>query len=192
MLTYDLVDGLSDEQLVLAAQSGDERAMEGIIARYRSFVSATVSGYYAIGFDKEDIVQEGMIGLYKAVLDYNPEKAGFRSFARLCILRRVFSLLKFTSRQKNVPQNLCVSLDSDEGETKASEVCDPEALLINKEDMLGYIEKINAVLSPFELQVLSYYVDKLSYKDISKILGKDIKSVDNAVQRIKKKLGAIK
>ena len=200
MLTYNTVDNLSDEQLVEKAQAGDSYAMESIILRYRNTVNAVASKYYAVGFDREDIVQEGMIGLYNAVLDYNPEKNHFKSFAGLCITRRIISLIKLSARQKHIPLNSSVSLNSvvsEESDTyladvlTASDSTDPETLVISKEACYGYTKKIQGLLSPFELKVLACCIDGLSYKDISERLKRDVKAVDNAIQRIRKKLEAV-
>ena len=200
MLTINAADGLSDEQLVKMAQSGDSDAMESIILRYRNMVNAVASKYYAVGFDREDIIQEGMIGLYNAVLDYNPEKNLFKAFAGLCITRRIITLIKFSARQKHIPLNSSVSLNSavsEESDTyladilEASDSTNPEKLVISKEAYNGYTKKIQSLLSPFELQVLMCCMDGLSYKDISAKLKKDIKAIDNAIQRIRKKLEAV-
>ena len=200
MLTINAVDTLSDEQLAKKAQSGDSCAMESIILRYNNTVKAIASRYYAIGFEKEDIIQEGMIGLYSAVLSYNSEKTLFKSFAVLCITRRILSLIKSSSRQKHMPLNSCLSLNSvmcDEDNMPLSDVLtasdntNPEKLLISKEAYIGYTKKIQNILSPFELQVLNCCIEGLSYKDISASLQKDIKSIDNAIQRIRKKLEPI-
>ncbi len=200
MLLSQSVDILSDEELVRMAQSGDVTATEHIIMRYRSVVASCVAGYFAKGFDKDDIFQEGMIGLYKAILDYDGSKASFRSFAMLCISRKIISLVKSSMRKKNLPLNTSISLDSSLGEggdaylidvLKASDESNPEIIFINKENFNHCKRKINQILSPFEKKVLSYQLEKMSYKQISEMLGRDIKSIDNAVQRIRKKLEGV-
>lgn len=197
MLTYTTSDCLSDDLLIKEAQSGNRQAMECIILRYKGLVNAVASKYYAVGFEKDDIIQEGMLGLYSAVLDYKFDKKIFKSFACLCITRRIISLLKSSSRQKHIPLNSSISLNSIISEDRgaylidvltASDKTNPEAILISKEEYSCYTEKINSNLSRFELRVLSFYIDGFSYKAISEILRKDVKSVDNAVQRIRKKL----
>lgn len=197
MLTHDTSVCLSDEALIKEARSGNRQAMESIIIRYKNLVNTVASKYYAAGFEKDDIIQEGMLGLYSAVLDYKSDKNVFSSFACLCITRRIISLLKSSARQKHIPLNSSVSLNSIISEEngaylidvlKASDLTNPEAILISKEEYAGYTEKINNNLSSFELKVLSFYIDGFSYKAISEMLKKDVKSVDNAVQRIRKKL----
>ena len=190
---------MSDEELVEAAQSGNKDAMDDIILRYKNLVYMTASRYYMQGFDNDDIVQEGMLGLYSAILDYKGGKAKFKTFATMCITRKIISLLKSATRQKNIPLNSSVSLDAPltEGNCSLSDVLlssdrkNPETMVITSENLSHYENGIKNNLSPFELKFLFYQLDGLTYKDIAKILNKDIKSVDNAVQRIKKKLKSI-
>lgn len=200
MLLSQSVDILSDDELVKLAQSGDKVATECIILRYRNLVTSCMPGYFAKGFDRDDIFQEGMIGLYKAILDYDSTKASFRSFAMLCISRKIISLVKSSTRKKNLPLNTSISLNSSVCESndrylvdilKGSDESNPEIMFINKESFNHCKKKINGILSPFEKKVLSYQLEKMSYKKIGEKLGRDIKSIDNAVQRIRKKLEGI-
>jgi len=199
MLLSGSVDTMADEELVRLAQSGNSYATECIIMRHRGLVASCTPGYFAKGFDSDDIFQEGMIGLYKAILDYDNSKASFKSFAMLCISRKIISLVKSSTRKKNLPLNSSISLDSsvcENGDTylidilRAPDDSNPEIMFINKENFNHCKTKINQILSPFEKKVLSYHLEKKSYKEISQKLGKDTKSIDNAVQRIRKKLAS--
>lgn len=188
-----------DEILVRLAKNGDSLALEYLMQKYRSFVKAKSRSYFLIGADKEDIVQEGMIGLYKSIRDFNSEKlTSFRVFAELCITRQIITAIKTATRQKHIPLNSYVSLNKpiydEESERTLLDIIvgvkptDPEELIINKEQ-LKYVEcKICEVLSPLEREVLSLYVEGKSYQEISYELDRHVKSIDNALQRVKKKL----
>lgn len=186
------VDDVSDEALIKEAQNGNKKAMEDVILRYRSLVGSVASGYYGVGFDADDIIQEGMIGLYNAVLDYKSDKASFLAFARVCISRRIVSLLKASSRKKNQPLNTSISLSHIENVELLSELSknthNPETKIIDDEALKLQKEKIKKLLSDFEMQVFELYTKDIPYKEIAKILGKGEKTIDNAVQRIRKKL----
>jgi RNA polymerase sporulation-specific sigma factor len=194
---------LTDEELALYAQSGREEgkeAFETIIQRYRGFVQHKVRTYFLAGADHEDIVQEGMIGLYKAVKDFNGEKySSFKTFAGVCITRQIITAVKTATRQKHIPLNSYVSLNKKvyDSEGTLAELIpethpsDPETILIDQENYSGIEYKINRALSKLELQVLNYYLENRSYSEISELIHKDIKSVDNALQRIKKKVEAL-
>ena len=183
---------LSDEELVKAAQNGDNEALEAI-------VYAKSKPYFLAGADDDDIIQEGLIGLYKAVMDFDGDRFPFfKVFAGVCVTRHIITAVKAASRKKHLPLNSYVSLDKntydDDSDTTLldiiafSELQDPEAILIDRENMDGMEYKINKVLSKLETEVLVYYLEGLSYQEIAEKLGKDTKAVDNAVQRIKKKL----
>lgn len=192
---------LSDEEVVALAQRGDEKALEHIIARYRNFVHMRAQPYFLIGADKDDIIQEGMIGLYKAVKGYKHQKASFKAFAGVCVSRQIISAVKSATRQKHIPLNSYISLDknvfdSEEDATLLDLLSDqspqdPESILIDREHLDGIEYKINKTLSKLELEVLMYYLDGRTYQEIADLVRKDPKSVDNAIQRIKKKIEVI-
>lgn len=191
----------SDEDLVAEAQGGDEEALSGLLRRYRKFARAKSRSYFLVGGDREDIVQEGMIGLYKAVRDYNPnEGASFRSFAELCITRQILTAIKTATRQKHFPLNSYVSFDKphndDPGFTvgdtllveEQDEGGDPLAVLIASDELATLQRSVDALLSDLEANVLELYVQGRSYQEIAGMLGRHVKSIDNALQRIKRKL----
>lgn len=193
------LEELSDEQLVKSAQNGDNAALETILSRYKNLVYSKSKPYFLAGADNDDIVQEGFIGLYKAVKDFDPERFPFfKVFAGVCVTRHIITAVKAASRKKHFPLNSYVSLDKntydEDGDTTLLDVIafnklqDPEAILIDRENVDGMEYKINKALSKLELEVLVYYLKEMSYSEIANELGKDVKSVDNAIQRIKKKL----
>ncbi len=193
------LDELSDEQLVKIAQSGDDNALETILSRYKNLVRAKSKPYFLAGADDDDIVQEGFIGLYKAVTDFDGERFPvFKVFASICVKRRIITAVKAASRKKHLPLNSYVSLDKntydDDSDTTLldviafNELQNPEAIFIDRENVDGMEYKINKTLSKLELQVLVGYLDGMSYNEISKKLNKDVKAIDNALQRVKKKL----
>ena len=190
-----------DEELVLMAQSGDDAAQEYLLDKYKSLVRAKSRAYFLIGADSEDIIQEGMIGLYKAVRDYNEEKnASFRSFAELCVNRQMITAIKAATRQKHQPLNSYVSLNKpvyeEESEqtymdflqSSSGSLLNPEALLIGQENKSFLEDQMVKNLSSFETRVLVLYSQGRSYFEISRVLDKPEKSIDNALQRVKKKL----
>lgn len=191
---------LSDEELVKAAQSGDKSALEAIMERYKNLVYAKSKPYFIVGADEDDIVQEGFIGLYNAVKDFDGDRLPFFGvFAGVCISRRILTAVKAATRQKHIPLNSYISLDNGgaDGDVPLAEtvtangVGDPEAILIDRENVDGIEYKINKVLSKLELAVLVYYLRDMSYQEIAELLGRDVKAVDNAIQRIRKKLEGI-
>lgn len=190
-----------DEELVLLAQKGDEGAQEYLLDKYKSLVRAKSRAYFLIGADSEDIIQEGMIGLYKAVRDYNRERnASFRSFAELCVNRQMITAIKAATRQKHQPLNSYVSLNKpvyeEESEqtymdflqSSSSALLNPEALLIGQENKSFLEDQMVKSLSSFETRVLVLYLQGRSYFEIANVLEKSEKSIDNALQRVKKKL----
>ncbi|MDD6484603.1 MAG: RNA polymerase sporulation sigma factor SigH [Clostridiales bacterium] len=192
-------NALCDEELVKRAQQGNKEALECIILRYRKLVYSKSKSFFLAGADSDDIIQEGLIGLYNAVMKFNVDKFPFfKVFAAICVKRRMITAVKEASRKKHSPLNSYVSLDNntfdDESDTTlldlipTGEVQDPEAILIDRENIDGMEYKINKTLSEFELEVLYYYLENHSYKEIADKLGRDVKAVDNAMQRIKKKL----
>lgn len=188
-----------DEELVENAKQGSSQALEYIINKYKNFVRAKARTYFLIGADREDIIQEGMIGLFKAIRDYKEDKlSSFRAFAELCITRQIITAIKTATRQKHIPLNSYVSLNKplfDEESDRTlmdmlSEVSisDPEELMINREDFNNIELKMGEVLSGLELEVLDSYLQGKSYFEISKDLNRQVKSIDNALQRVKRKL----
>ncbi|TWT11900.1 RNA polymerase sporulation sigma factor SigH [Planomicrobium sp. CPCC 101079] len=190
---------MTDEELVSLVHSGNTEALDFLITKFRHFVRMKARSYFLIGADKEDIIQEGMIGLYKAIRDFRSDKlSSFRAFAELCIIRQIITAIKTATRQKHIPLNSYVSLDKpiydEESDRTLMDVLtgnaidDPEELMINNEEFLYMEEKMGEVLSDFEREVLTFYLDGQSYQEISEKLGRHVKSIDNALQRVKRKL----
>jgi len=191
---------MDDEEAVLAAKAGNEKALEYLMHKYKNFVRAKAKTYFLIGADREDIIQEGMIGLYKAIRDFNGDKlSSFKCFAELCITRQIITAVKTATRQKHIPLNSYVSLnksifDEESDRTlmdvvsKSEAVFDPEEMIINREEIEGIEEKLNEILSKLEAKVLSLYLQGKSYSEIALILDRHVKSIDNALQRVKRKL----
>nr|WP_284446439.1 RNA polymerase sporulation sigma factor SigH [Paenibacillus hunanensis] len=192
-------DYQSDEDLVEAVRHGDSEALEYLITKYKNFVRAKARSYFLIGADREDIVQEGMIGLYKSIRDFKNDKlSSFKVFAELCITRQIITAIKTATRQKHIPLNSYVSLDKpiydeDSDRTLLDVICgspmsDPEELVINKEEFTGLEDKMSEILSDLERKVLMLYLDGRSYQEIAVDLCRHVKSIDNALQRVKRKL----
>jgi len=190
---------MSDDELVELVHQGDMEAQETLIKRYKNFVLAKSRSYFLVGADREDIVQEGMIGLYKAVRDYKIERlASFRAFAELCITRQIITAIKAATRQKHQPLNTYISLnkpiyDEESDRTlldilKGGKLSNPEALFISNETYDLIESEISSMLSDLEFDVLQEYLDGKSYQKIAESLDKHVKSVDNALQRVKRKL----
>ncbi len=188
-----------DEDIVEMSHSGDAAAEEYLLDKYKNFVRSKARSYFLVGADHEDIVQEGMIGLYKAIRDYRPDKlSSFRAFAELCITRQIITAIKAATRQKHIPLNNYVSLNKplyDEESDRTlldviveGRMSDPEELIINMENVGNIRAKINEVLSGLEQEVLNAYLDGKSYQEIAEALGRHVKSIDNALQRVKRKL----
>ncbi len=181
----------SDEEVAALAAAGNHDASNHLIARYRNYVYKCAASYFVTGGDREDIVQEGMIGLYKAIRDYNSNlSTSFSAFAAVCIKRQIISAVKASTRKKHIPLNSYISLSDSENENEnvASEKNEPLKVMLDKEYRKRVSVKISKLLSSFELKVLYCYLDGMSYSEISKAVGKDTKAVDNAIYRIKKKL----
>jgi len=188
-----------DEGLVRRARAGDQQAMDQIIARYRGFVRLKSSAYFLAGGDSEDLIQEGLIGLFKAVRDYRPEReASFRSFAELCVTRQIITAIKTAARNKHTPLNTYVSFSNtragSEQETTLADVLpddpvtDPINQAISTEELQSLVECLGKVLSPLESQVLAMYLEGRSYEEVAEKLECNPKSVDNALQRVKRKV----
>lgn len=193
------LDVMPEEYIVTKAREGDVNAQEFLIRQYKNFVRLKAKSYFLIGADKEDIIQEGMIGLFKAIRDFRSEKSpSFKAFAELCITRQMISAVKAATRQKHMPLNSYVSLDqpvNDEDSEQtlldvvASDLSsDPALLLISRESVESIEAKIRVLLSDFELKVLQMHIDGRNYHEIAKDLDRHAKSIDNALQRIKRKL----
>jgi RNA polymerase sporulation-specific sigma factor len=188
-----------DEQLVVFVRDGNSSALEYLINKYKNFVRAKARSYFLIGADREDIIQEGMIGLYKAIRDFKGDKlSSFKAFAELCITRQIITAIKTATRQKHIPLNSYVSLDKpiydEESERtlldiiSGSKVMDPEDLVINQEEFDDIEVKMGELLSDLERKVLMLYLDGRTYQEISVDLNRHVKSIDNALQRVKRKL----
>ena len=191
---------MTDEALVARSHAGDTRADEALYERYKNVVRMKARPYFLIGADREDLVQEGMIGLYKAIRDYTPDhNAGFRSFAEMCIVRQLITAIKSATRKKHAPLNTYVSFygGAYSEEEKERTLLDtmatvrtesPEDAFISKENMERILSSIEKLLTPLEKQVLDLFMDGYSYQQIAVMLGRGTKTVDNALQRIKRKL----
>ena len=189
----------SDEEIVMEAKNGDIIALEFLINKYKNFVKAKARSYFLIGADREDIIQEGMIGLYKAIRDFRDDKlSSFRAFAELCITRQIITAIKTATRQKHIPLNSYVSLnkpiyDEDSDRTlldilSGTKITDPEELMINREEYNDIEFKMGEILSELEWKVLTLYLEGKSYQEIAVDLQRHVKSIDNALQRVKRKL----
>ena len=189
----------SDEGVVYEAKKGNVNAEEYLIAKYENFVKLKSKSYFLIGADKEDIYQEGMIGLYKAIRDFKVDKiSSFKAFAELCITRQIITAIKTATRQKHIPLNTYISLNKPIYEEESDrtlidvlselKINDPEELIIGKEQLEHIEEKMEEVLSDLEKEVLQAYLDGKSYQEIAADLDRQAKSIDNALQRVKKKL----
>jgi RNA polymerase sporulation-specific sigma factor len=194
-----LFESKTDEEIVIEAKNGDERALEYLLSKYQNFVKSKAKSYFLIGADKEDIYQEGMIGLFKAIRDFKDDKlASFKVFAELCITRQIITAVKTATRQKHIPLNTYISLnkpiyDEESDRTlldiiSGIKVSDPEELMIGKEDLQNIETQIGEVLSALEMEVLMSYLDGKSYQEIACDLERHAKSIDNALQRVKRKL----
>ena len=190
---------MPDEEVVGLAHQGDTLAVEYLLGKYKNFVRSKARSYFLIGADHEDIVQEGMIGLFKAIRDYQPERlSSFRAFAELCITRQIITAIKTATRQKHVPLNSYVSLNKpiydEESDRTLMDVIveghaqNPEELIIGRENLLSIRDRADQVLSSLEQEVLNAYLDGKSYQEIAVMLDRHVKSIDNALQRVKRKL----
>ncbi len=197
---YSSFENMTDEEIVADAKENDNTvALDYLINKYRNFVRAKARSYFLIGADREDIIQEGMIGLYKAIRDFRNDKlSSFRAFAELCVTRQIITAIKTATRQKHIPLNSYVSLnkpiyDEDSDRTlldviSGSKISDPEELVISREEFIDIEEKMGQILSDLEWKVLMAYLDGKSYQEIAVELKRHVKSIDNALQRVKRKL----
>ncbi len=197
------LDALSDEELVLLSNGGNSGAEEIVFQRYKNYVKSKARAYFLIGADNDDVVQEGMIGLYKAVRDFNPDKnITFKTFADVCITRQILTAIRAANRNKHSPLNGYVSMNApvsgDDSTTTVADVLkgrplpSPEDLFITEESVNELKTEIEKKLSKFEKLVLESYLEGCSYVEISERISKSVKSIDNALQRIKKKLAYFK
>src|SRR5690554_2823053 len=196
---FQMYENLSDEEIVQLARDTDDYAQEHLINKYKNFVRAKARSYFLIGADREDIIQEGMIGLYKGIRDFRVDKlSSFRAFAELCITRQIITAIKTATRQKHIPLNSYVSLnkpifDEDSDRTlmdviSGAKITDPEELMINREEYGDIEKKMSEILSSLERRVLMLYLEGKSYQEIAVELQRHVKSIDNALQRVKRKM----
>ena len=185
-------DNMTDEEIALLAQQGDADASEYLLNKYKNFVRSKARSYFLVGADHEDIVQEGMIGLFKAFRDFRPDKlASFHAFAEICVTRQIITAIKTATRQKHIPLNSYVSLNKpiyeEESDRTLLDVitegrsADPEELLIGRESYVSIESRIDEALSPLERRVLAAYLDGKSYQEIAQMLDRHVKSIDNAL-----------
>lgn len=199
MASQKELEQMSDEEIAVLAQQGDNEATEWLLNKYKNFVRSKARSYFLVGADHEDIVQEGMIGLFKAFRDFKPDKlASFRAFAEICVTRQIITAIKTATRQKHIPLNSYVSLNKpiydEESDRTLMDVIterratNPEELIIGQEDLSSINDRIGEVLSDLEWEVLTAYLEGKSYQEIAQELGRHVKSIDNALQRVKRKL----
>lgn len=198
--TLPSLSEISDEELALRFQTGDTAALEALVQRYRRFARAKTRTYFLVGADAEDVEQEGLIGLYKAARDYRTDRqSSFRAFAELCVTRQVISAIKAATRQKHQPLNRYVSISGVRGSDDPSEgtveellddhrSADPADEVVSQEQIANIRRSMAENLSTLEVEVLRLYVEGKSYTEIGSHLGRHVKSIDNALQRIKRKL----
>lgn len=190
---------MTDEEIAFLAKDGNVIALEFLINKYKNFVRAKARTYFLIGADREDIIQEGMIGLYKAIRDYRDDRqASFKAFAELCVTRQMITAIKTATRQKHMPLNSYVSLnkpvyDEESDRTLADVVTlgkasDPEEMIIDQEGLVDIEKTMREILSSLEQKVVALYLEGRSYTEIAALLDRHVKSVDNALQRVKRKL----
>ncbi len=203
-MNADKYDGLTDVELIMKSRDGHSDVTDYLMEKYKDLVRSKARSMFILGADKDDLIQEGMIGLFKAVRDYDSGRdASFFTFAELCISRQIYTAVQASRRQKHIPLNNYISLygnisdDPDDSEKylidalKPDGDLSPEELLIDKENVVRLEQRIEESLSPFEKQVLDLYITGMSYVKIAAVLGKDEKSTDNALQRLKGKIKKI-
>src|ERR687888_726413 len=191
---------LEDLQLVVRARNGDGKALDELMRRYHGFVRLKASSYFLAGGDAEDLIQEGLIGLYKAVRDFSPDKSSFRSFAELCVTRQIITAIKTATRFKHAPLNTYVSFShtpagqESEGDCTLGDalpgpaVHDPSVCVISTEELQSLVFSLGSGLSQLESDALTLYLEGNSYEDMADELGCDTKTIDNALQRVKRKI----
>ncbi len=203
VLAFEELTSYKDEELVTLVREGHDYALDFLLNKYKKLVEKKSKSYFLMGAGRDDLIQEGMIGLFKAVRDYRHDStASFFSFADLCITRQIITAVKASTRQKHMPLNTYVSLNKpafEEGSDKTAlldlmpskKILDPEELIIGEESLHLIEEELEDKLSKFEKEVLKLYIDGVGYVEIAQVINKPVKSIDNALQRIKKKLEGI-
>ena len=185
-------EGIPDEELIRRAQNGEKKLEEFLIDKYKGMVRKNAHAMFLIGGEQEDLIQEGMIGLFRAVRDYRPSKnASFATFASLCVERQIYKAIEISGRQKHRPLNSYISLSEENSPLKNTEDTkqqNPEEIIIDRESTNLMQEKIKERLSPFENQVLRAYLEGKDYHQIARQMEKSPKSIDNALQRIRNKI----
>jgi len=191
---------LADLQLVMRARNGDQKALDELIRRYSGFVRLKASSYFLAGGDAEDLIQEGLIGLYKAVRDFSPDLSSFRSFAELCVTRQIITAIKTATRYKHAPLNTYVSFSHTPAGQEADGDCtlgdalpgpsvdDPSVCVISTEELQSLVFTLGSGLSKLEADALKLYLEGESYETMAERLGCDTKTIDNALQRVKRKV----
>lgn len=188
---------LTDEQLIQKLRDGDEKVMDYILNKYKPFVRKKANAMYLIGGETDDLIQEGMIGLFKAIRDYKEEReASFFHFAELCVTRQLYSAVEASNRKKHAPLNFYISFSATEGEEGATledmlgtdSLSNPEELVISQENQRIFLDRLRRKLSSFEREVLDLYLSGMNYQQIAEQMKKSPKSIDNALQRIKGKI----
>jgi RNA polymerase sporulation-specific sigma factor len=191
---------LEDLQLVMRARNGDSGALDGLIKRYTGFVRLKASSYFLAGGDAEDLIQEGLIGLYKAVRDFSADKSSFRSFAELCVTRQIITAIKTATRFKHAPLNTYVSFSHTPAGQESDGDCtlgdalpgptvdDPSVCVISTEELQSLVFTLGSGLSKLEADALKLYLEGESYETMAERLGCDTKTIDNALQRVKRKV----
>ena len=186
-------DGIKDEELISRFKNGESEILDYLMEKYKNMVRKKARTMFLIGGENDDLIQEGMIGLFKAVRDYQPDRdAAFQTFASICVDRQIYNAIQSSNRQKHQPLNSYISLSEQDGENE-EHLGDnwgenPESIIIDQENVQDLEQEITATLSPMENQVLEYYLAGNGYGEIAQIMGKTPKSIDNALQRIRGKI----
>ena len=186
-------DGIKDEELISRFKNGESEILDYLMEKYKNMVRKKARTMFLIGGENDDLIQEGMIGLFKAVRDYQPDKdAAFQTFAGICVDRQIYNAIQSSNRQKHQPLNFYISLSEQDGENEEhlgdTWVENPESIIIDQENVQSLEQEITTTLSPMENQVLEYYLAGNGYGEIAHIMGKTPKSIDNALQRIRTKI----
>ena len=186
-------DGIKDEELISRFKNGESEILDYLMEKYKNMVRKKARTMFLIGGENDDLIQEGMIGLFKAVRDYQPDRdAAFQTFASICVARQIYNAIQSSNRQKHPPLNCYIALREQDGENE-EHLGDnwgenPESIIIDQENVQDLEQEITATLSPMENQVLEYYLAGNGYGEIAWIMGKTPKSIDNALQRIRTKI----
>lgn len=186
-------DGIKDEELISRFKKGESEILDYLMEKYKNMVRKKARTMFLIGGENDDLIQEGMIGLFKAVRDYQPDRdATFQTFAGICVDRQIYNAIQSSNRQKHQPLNSYISLSEQDGENEEhlgdTWVENPESIIIDQENVQSLEQEITTTLSPMENQVLEYYLAGNGYGEIAQIMGKTPKSIDNALQRIRTKI----